>query len=149
MDRFAMRLSLGYVTLDQEVEIMSAQGLGRPLDDLTRCVGISEILDFRRKAAAVQVAEEVKRYIVSLVSATRRLKDVNLGASPRASIALLKSAQALALSDALDYVTPDHIQELAVPVLGHRLVLEAGSKFSGLTSSSIVESLLEDVPVPR
>lgn len=149
MDRFTMRLSLGYVTLDQEVEIMSAQAVGHPLERLTSCVTVEDALGLRRRAANVQVSDELRHYIVRLVAATRSADDISLGASPRASIALLKCAQALALFDALDYVTPDHIQEIAVPILSHRIVLEASSRFSGLTSSSIVENLLNEVPAPR
>jgi MoxR-like ATPase len=96
----------------------------------------------------VRISEELKRYVVDLVGATRAAQGVELGASPRASLALMKAAQALALFDGLDFVTPDQIQEVAVPVIAHRLVLEAQARFSGLNARGVVEQIVKKVRVP-
>ena len=94
------------------------------------------------------MSEELKRYIVDLVGATRSATGVRVGASPRASLALMKCAQALALFDGTDFVTPDHVQELAGPTLAHRLILDSEARFSGLDAGTVVQRLLEQVPVP-
>ncbi|HYG34631.1 MAG TPA: MoxR family ATPase, partial [Clostridia bacterium] len=116
MDRFAMQFSLGYVAPADEVAILTAQQHNHPLEDLTACVSLEEMLALKSAAQQVRVSEELKRYVVDLVSATRTTSGVQLGASPRASLALMKAAQALALFDGLDFVTPEQIQELAIPV---------------------------------
>ena len=92
--------------------------------------------------------DELKRYVVDLTNATRRMAGVQLGASPRASLALMKAAQALALFDDLDFVTPDQIQEMAVPVIAHRLALEPQAKFSGASAAGIVREILKTTEVP-
>ena len=88
------------------------------------------------------------RYAVDIARASRTAKSVQLGAGPRASIALIRSAQALALIDGMAFVTPEHIYELAIPTLAHRLVIDAKAKFGGVTAESILENILNDIPVP-
>ena len=107
-----------------------------------------EILALKQQVKQIRISAEIKRYIVDLINATRTAADVQLGASPRASIALMKIAQALALFDGYEFVTPEHIQELAIPVIAHRLVLEPRSRFTGRTAPVIVEEILKSVPVP-
>jgi len=96
----------------------------------------------------VRISDELKRYTVDLVAATRAAPGVQLGASPRASISLMKAAQALAVFDGLDFVTPEQIQELAVPVIAHRLVMEPQARFSGLTARGVVEAAIKKIAVP-
>ena len=96
----------------------------------------------------IRISEELKHYVVKLVTATRTAAGVQLGASPRASIALMKTAQAFALFDGHDFVSPEHIHEAAVPVIAHRLVLEPQAKFSGITPQQVVEEILKRVPIP-
>ena len=103
---------------------------------------------FKRAAEDVRISEELKRYVVELVAATRTTTGVQLGASPRASLALMKAAQALALFDGLDFVTPEQVQELAVPVIAHRLVMEPQARFSGLTTQGVVEDVVKKTKVP-
>ena len=148
MDRFAFHFSLGYVPPEEEVAILSGQTKKHPIEDIEGCVSLNEVLELRTMAKEVRVSEELKRYIVDLVRATRESDGIQLGASPRASLALMKSSQALALLDGLEYVTPDHIQELSTSVIAHRLVLDSQAKFSGINSKSIVEDIVRDVPVP-
>jgi MoxR-like ATPase len=148
MDRFALQLSLGYVKAEEEVSILSAQATEHPLDHLAACATVDEVLALKRAVQAVRVSEELKRYIVDLVAATRHTSGIQLGASPRASLALTKAAQALALFDNLDFVAPEQIQELAVPVIAHRIVMEPQARFSGLTARGVVEDILKKLPVP-
>ncbi|HMP83632.1 MAG TPA: MoxR family ATPase, partial [Verrucomicrobiota bacterium] len=148
MDRFAMQFTLGYVETAEEVAILTAQQDNHPLELLKPCATLTEVLMLKRAVEAVRISDELKRYIVDLAAATRTAGGVQLGASPRASIALMKAAQALALFDGLDFVTPEQIQELAVPVIAHRLVMEPQARFSGLSSRGVVEDVLKKVKVP-
>ena len=148
MDRFAMQFSLGYVESADEVAILSAQEHRHPLDELAACATLDDVLALQKAAQQVRISQELKRYAVDLVAATRTAGGVQLGASARASIALMKAAQALALFDGLDFVAPEQVQELAVPVIAHRLVLEAQARFSGLTPRGIVEAIVKRTPVP-
>jgi MoxR-like ATPase len=149
LDRFALRLQLGYVTPAQEIEILDAHRDHPPLEDLRAVATMEDVHAMRRAVTTVRVSEEIKQYIVDIVAATRSAGGVRLGASPRASITLLKASQALALADGMDYVAPDYVQELAIPVLAHRIGLEAEAQFGGLSAAQIVEGILRRLPVPR
>ena len=148
MDRFALQLSLGYVKPEEEVAILSAQAQAHPLERLRPCASLADVLALKHAVQEVRVSEELKRYIVDLIGATRSAAGVQLGASPRASLALTKSAQALALFDGFDFVAPEQIRELAVPVIAHRMVMEPQARFSGLTARGVVEDILKKLPVP-
>lgn len=148
MDRFAMQFGLGYVSPEEEMAILSAQAKHHPIDDIVPCVSVSDILSLRQRVTEVALSAELERYLVDLVRATRSAPGVQLGASPRASLALRKAAQALALLDDLDFVTPEHLQELAVPVLAHRIMLDSQARFSGSTTRTIVEDCLKRISVP-
>jgi MoxR-like ATPase len=148
MDRFALQFSLGYVQPEDEVAILTAQEHNHPLHELQACATLDEVLALRRAVQAVRISNELKRYSVELVAATRKAGGTQLGASPRASIALMKAAQALALFDGLEFVTPEQIHELAVPVIAHRLVMEPQARFSGITARGIVEEIVKKTPVP-
>jgi MoxR-like ATPase len=148
MDRFAMQFALGYVQSAEEVAILTAQEHNHPLNDLKPCATLAEVLGLKRAVQEVRIGEELKRYAVDLAAATRTAPGVQLGASPRASIALMKAAQALALFEGLDFVMPEQIQELAVPTIAHRLVMEPQARFSGQTARAVVEDVLKKVPVP-
>jgi len=148
MDRFAMRCSMGYVPRAEEINILTDQQQQHPLHHLQPCLSLATIADLKRAAEAMTVSDELKAYIVDLVSETRKMKDVELAASPRASLALMKCAQVLALMDGADFVTPDHIQELAVAVIAHRIVLNPQAKFNGTSESDIVEKIVEQLKVP-
>src|SRR5215469_15358853 len=115
MDRFAMQFTLGYVSPADEVAILTAQEHNHPLDELKPCATLTEVLALKRAVEDVRISNELKRYAVDLVAATRTAPGVQLGASPRASIALMKTAQAMALFDGFDFVAPEQIQKLAVP----------------------------------
>ena len=148
MDRFAVRFGLGYVPLEEEAAILDAQCHGHPLDGLAPCASVAEVIALQRAAEAVRVSEPVRRYIVSLVAATRGAEGVALGASPRASLTLMKVARALALFDGLDYLPPEPIKEAAVAVIAHRLALDPQARFAGVTAEALVEDCLARVPAP-
>jgi MoxR-like ATPase len=148
MDRFAMRFELGYVDQAQEVAILSEQNKVHPIETLTPCVNLKDVLTIKKLTSDIRISNELKDYIVNLIRATRDNQDVLNGASPRASLALMKAAQVLALFDGMEFVTPDHIQEIAIPVIAHRLMLNSQAKFSGRTAKIIVEEVLKEIPVP-
>jgi len=148
MDRFAMQFALGYVSPAEEVAILTAQEHNHPLDELQPAATLAEVLALKRAVENIRISDELKRYAVDLVAATRTATGIQLGASPRASIALMKTAQAEALFDGFDFVTPEQLQKLAVPVIAHRLVLEPQARFSGVTARSVVEGILKKLPVP-
>lgn len=148
MDRFMLQFSLGYVAPEEEVGILSDQEKRHPIEDLQACSTLEEALALRRQVKEVRVSEEVKRYAVDIVRATRGAEGVHLGASPRASLALMKAAQALALMDGQPFVSPEHVREIAVPAVAHRLTLDPQAKFSGLSAASIVEGILKRTAAP-
>jgi MoxR-like ATPase len=148
MDRFAMQFTLGYVSPDEEVAILTAQEHDHPLERLQPCATLAEVLAVKRAIESIRISDELKRYAVDLVGATRTASGVQLGASPRASLALMKNAQAEALFDGFDFVAPEQIQKLAVPVIAHRLVLEPQARFSGVTARGVVEDAVKKLRVP-
>lgn len=148
MDRFAMRFSLGYLSHADESAVLAAQRAGHPLEHLQAVAGPEDILSLRAAVQEVAVDVSIRDYIVRLVAATRAAPGVALGAGPRASLTLMKTCQALALFDGLDFVTPELIGEVAVPVIAHRLRLDARARYTGGGGEEIVRKLLTEVPVP-
>jgi MoxR-like ATPase len=148
MDRFSMQCALGYVSADEEASILADQADRHPVDTLAPAVSREEVVALKNAARAVRFSEELRHYVVSLVAATRGHREIQLPASPRASLALMKVAQALSLFEGRDFVLPETIQAVAVEVIAHRLVLEPEARYSGTTARSIVASLLERIPVP-
>jgi MoxR-like ATPase len=148
MDRFAMQFTLGYVPPEEEVAILTAQEHNHPIDELQPVVTLADVLALKRAVEKIRISGELKRYVVDVVAATRTVSGIQLGASPRASLALMKTAQALALFDGFDFVAPEIIQKLAGPVIAHRLVLEPQARFSGLTARGVVGDILKKIRVP-
>jgi MoxR-like ATPase len=132
----------------EEVVILTDQVHQHPLDEIVPCASEEDVLRLRRAATEIRISEELKRYIVDIVGATRAVSGVQLGASPRASLAMMKTAQALALFDGGEFVTPEHVQEVAVPVIAHRLVIDPQAKFSGVTTRGVAQEILRRIPVP-
>ncbi|QFY88803.1 MoxR family ATPase [Magnetovirga frankeli] len=148
MDRFALRFALGYPSLEQEVELLEQQRQGQPLDALQPVVSPAQILQLRQLSQQIEVSEPVRRYIAELVRRTRTLEGVTLGAGIRASLALMKTAQALALLQGHDFVSPDQVQALAIPVIAHRLGLDSQARFGGPSAEMRVEQLLHQLTPP-
>ena len=148
LDRFALRFGLGYVSADEEVAMLSAQGMSHPLRDLQPVAELPEVVALRGAVSEVRISEAVRRYIVAIVGATRRRGQIRLGASPRASIALQRLSQALALIDGEAFVSPDHVREIVVPALAHRITLDSHSQYSGVSPSDVVAETLREVALP-
>jgi MoxR-like ATPase len=148
LDRFAMRLSLGYPPLADEAKMLSEQTSEPPLDTLQAVCSKEQILTVIEEAKAVYVEESVNRYVVALLRHTRADARLYLGASPRAGIALLRVAKARALGDGRDYLVPDDVKAVAVHVLSHRLILGPEARSAGLGGAAIVAEALERTPVP-
>ncbi|MGA1825698.1 MAG: AAA family ATPase [bacterium] len=148
MDRFALQFNLGYVLPEEEVAILSDQQQSNPIDIIKPCVSKEDIFTLQQHIRQIRISEELKRYIVDLVRVTRSALGIELGASPRASLSLMKTAQALALFDGNEFVLPEHIHEIAVPVIAHRVVMSPQTRFSGNTAHGIIEDIIKTVPVP-
>jgi MoxR-like ATPase len=148
MDRFAVRLALGYVSAEEEVGILTAQEREHPLERIEARISGDEVRRLKEAVKAVRLSAELKRYAVDIVRASRDRPSVQLGAGPRAALALARLAQALALIDGSGFVTPDHIREMAVPVLAHRLVLDPQARFSGVSAQQVVNDVLREIRVP-
>ena len=148
MDRFAMQCALGYVTPECEVAILDDQQRDHPLDRHVAVASRDELMDLISAARDVRLTDDLKQYIVALVSATREAKDVQLAASPRASLALQHAAQGRAAMNGRDYVLPDDVKQLTVPVLAHRLIAETSTQLRGQATDQIVREITESTPVP-
>ena len=148
LDRFMMRLSIGYPNRDSELEILETHGTRSPLEELNSVTDAGEVIIFTKMAHAVHVAPTLKHYIVELAESTRDHPDVYLDVSPRASLYLLKAARAMAASRGRDYVIPDDIKDLAIPVLAHRILLSPEAQMRGASAEDVLESLLGRVPIP-
>ncbi len=148
LDRFLVRVSLGYADLEGELEILDRFGESSPLDALSAVTGPSEHPELATASSKVHVADTVRAYLVRLVQRTREHPELALGASARASLGLLRLSQARALMSGRDYVLPDDVKELIGPVLLHRLVLKASAELRGLSAASVLGELLESEPVP-
>jgi MoxR-like ATPase len=147
LDRFMLRLRLGYPTPTEEIVILDEQKRIHPLDALGEVLSVSELREMQTAAREIYVDTSVSEYIVRLVNATRTHPDVYLGASPRGSIALYRSGQARAALLGRDYVIPDDVKALAGPALAHRLIIKTSSSIREVDSETVVRELLETVPV--
>jgi MoxR-like ATPase len=148
LDRFLVRLSLGYPAAEDESAMLSRLQHKHPIDDLQPVVSAEDIVSSQQAVRSVRVDEKVNRYIVDLIRHTREHADILLGGSPRASLALFRSSQALAAIRGQSYITPDDVKRLAPAVLGHRLILKPESRLRKVTTRSVIDELLDTVPVP-
>jgi MoxR-like ATPase len=147
-DRFMARVSMGYPSAQAELEMLDTHGSHSPLEELdpvTDAREISKLIDIVR---GVYVAEAVKQYAIALVTATRHSPDLRLGASPRSTLHLIRAARAAAALDDREYVLPDDLQALAVPVLAHRLLPAAEAQIARRTAEQVVTDIVRSVPVP-
>jgi MoxR-like ATPase len=148
LDRFLMRIDLGYTSLSNEIKILDQQKLGHPILALKPVLSNDDILYAQETIKQVFVSEPVKRYIVELVRKTRSHPDVFLGASPRGSLGLYRAGQAKAALDGRDYVLPDDIKYLAPYVLPHRVVVGPAARLTDINSDKIVREIMESLPLP-
>lgn len=148
LDRFLIRIQLGYPTPSEELTVLSAQQYEHPLANLNQVVSLQELQAAQMAIREIYVAEEIKRYIVDLGNASRQHADVYLGSSPRGSLALFRTAQARAAMAGREYVIPDDVKALAEVTLAHRILVGPAARIKDITSRTIVQDLLNSVPVP-
>ena len=148
LDRFLLRINIGYPSPSEEITIVEKQQYVHPIEQIDHVVDASDILMLQETVKKIYVDELVKQYIVDLVEATRQHPSVYLGASPRGSLALFRTAQARALLEGRDYVLPDDVKSLAVPALAHRSLLSSAGQSTGKDSRAVISEILDNVPVP-
>ncbi|MFO0904020.1 MAG: MoxR family ATPase [Pirellulales bacterium] len=148
LDRFLMRFSLGYPTVDEELKMLDMLQRKHPIDDLTPVVSADELRDCQRTVREVFVDDKVRRYLMQIVHDTRSHEDLALGGSPRASIALFRTSQAMAALRGRNYVLPDDVKRVAGPVLTHRLILKPESRLRKVTAAHVVDEIVAEIAVP-
>jgi MoxR-like ATPase len=148
VDRFLMRIHLGYPGKPQEIDMLSRHIDHHPIQDLDQVIALEELVEAQRALRQVYVDDLVKAYIVDLVTTTRDHPDVYLGASPRGSLALFMASRALAALEGKDYVVPDHVKLLAEPTLAHRLIISPSARIKNVTPRQIIDDALKHTPVP-
>jgi MoxR-like ATPase len=147
-DRFTARLTIGYPSPAAELQMIDDHGSGTPLDDIGAVTDAAEVRELIQTVQTVHVSDEVRRYVVDLISATRRHPDLRLGASPRATLHLIRTARAAAALEGRPFVVPDDVQALAPVVLAHRLLPTAEAQLSRRTPTDVVSELVQRVPLP-
>ncbi len=148
VDRFLLRIRLGYPSPEDEIRVLERQQYRHPLEDLQQVASVEELILNQEAIKEIFVSPALKRYIIDLVHQTRQHAEVYLGASPRGSLALFRTGQARAAMRGRDFVLPDDIKALAVPTLAHRVILGPGARLRDLNSQQIVEEILSGVPIP-
>jgi len=148
LDRFLVRLSLGYPSFDEESKMLAKMQKGHPIDDLKPVVTPEEWIACQEAVREVHVDDKIKKYLLEIVHASREHEDILLGGSPRASIALFRTGQAQAAINGRDFVAPDDIKRMAQPVLGHRLILKPESRLRKKTPAVVVNELVSEARVP-
>jgi MoxR-like ATPase len=148
LDRFMLRIHLGYPAVKDEMAMLDAQRTTHPIEEITQVASAQELLDAQRGVKQVYVDALVKEYILALIEATRKHPDIYLGASPRGSLALYKTAQARAAIHGRDYAIPDDIKWLAEPALAHRLIVSPAARLKNVDPRAVVEELIHSVAVP-
>ena len=148
LDRFLMRIHLGYPSPTDEVLILDAQQSQHPIESLEVVTSAREVLELQEAVREIYVDPLIKQYVVTLVNATREHESVYLGASPRGSLSLMRAAQAYAMLDGRDFVQPDDVKLLAYPTLGHRVIVSPGARVRNIDSAQVIEESISRVPVP-
>ncbi|MFC2033259.1 AAA family ATPase [Chloroflexota bacterium] len=148
LDRFLLKIRLGYPSPEEEGDILGRFRSKNPLDSLTSVIDAAELLELQQLCREVQVEDSLRNYIVSIIQATRNHAGIKLGASPRASLGLYMASQAMAAIDGRNYVIPDDVKHLALPVLGHRLIVKAEVGIRGQSAESILEEIVSSMTVP-
>jgi len=148
LDRFMLRISLGYPSPAEEIRMIEAQQITHPVESLEQVVPVRDLMAAQAAVRHVTATPEIKRYILEIVTATRRHEDVYVGASPRGSLALFRTAQARAAVLGRDYVVPDDIKALAVPALAHRLIVGSAARVRDVDTRAIVQEIIRSLPVP-
>jgi MoxR-like ATPase len=149
LDRFMMRVSIGYPSAESEIEILKDEHEGRSIDDIQPVISLEEIAEISKFAKQTFVAPSIFDYITRITNATRVAEDVTLGCSPRASLALLKASRVRAMMQGRNHVLPSDIQELAVPVCAHRLILKSAHQSTRQSVDDVIRRIVQEVEVPH
>lgn len=148
LDRFILKLKMGYPTFEEELEILDRTSENHPIDDIEAVMTSEELIHIQEEVKEVFIAENIKRYIINLVTMTRNHNHIYLGVSPRGSIALMKAAKALAYIYGRDYVIPDDVKYLAPYVLSHRIILTSEGNYEGTSEEGVIASIVEQADIP-
>jgi len=148
LDRFMMRVRLGYPARDDEVAILDSQVVSHPIEDILQVVDAEALIEVQREVRQIHVDQSLRRYIVDIVEATRTHPDVYLGASPRGSLSLFRTSQSAALLAGRDYVIPDDIKMLVDPCLGHRIIMNPAARVRNVLASTVIREILQSIVVP-
>jgi len=148
IDRFLMKINMGYLSVKEEVRVISEQKVKHPVENIDPVLDLEMIIKLQEEVKKIQIEPNIMEYIVNLVSSTRSREGVKLGASPRASIALMKATSAWAMLEGRDYVIPDDVAKLLPWILKHRIILETKALISGKTPESIIKEILKITPIP-
>jgi MoxR-like ATPase len=148
LDRFMLRITLGYPGRDEEIRILDSQRKRHPINQLEQVVTAEELIEAQEAVTDIYVDDLIKEYIVTLVEATRKHPDIYLGASPRGSLALFKTCRARAAVDGRDYVIPDDVKLMAEPTLAHRLIVSPSARIKNVDPRGVLNEILDSVPVP-
>ena len=148
VDRFFIRLHLGYPSLDNEINILEQQQYSHPIHELRQVLAVEELLELQNAVRKIYVSKKIKRYIVELVRQTRLQSEVYLGASPRGGLALFHAVQALAAITGREFVIPDDVQKLAIPTLAHRIILSPEARLKDSRPSQVIREIIESISVP-
>ncbi len=149
LDRFLMKLTVGYPTPGAETEILRTQKMGSPIATLTPVVNAQDVRAMVDIVKTVEIAPALEQYIVAIASATRTMSELRLGVSPRGSLSLLRAARACAAAAARHFVTPEDVKEMAPVVLAHRVILQPDAELQGRTGTELITRAVHSVPVPR
>jgi MoxR-like ATPase len=148
LDRFLLRVRIGYPLLEDEINVLKRQQFKHPLEEIGQVVTADEVINAQEGIQSVYMAEDVYSYLVEIVQKTRDHKEVYLGASPRGSLALYRASQARAAMQGRDYVLPDDVKAMVLPTLSHRIILGPGARLRNLTTDSIIQEAVSDILVP-
>jgi MoxR-like ATPase len=148
LDRFLMRIRLGYPSTEQTVEILGSQQYGHPIDSLGSVIRPADIISIAKTAMTTHLDDRIKQYIVAIVEGTRQNEHIVLGASPRAALDLAKACQTYALSKGREYAIPDDVKHLAAPVLSHRIILDTNARIQGVTAEQVIQTVLDHTLIP-
>lgn len=148
LDRFLLKMRIGYPTVAEEMQILDAQQYRHPIDELQQVISSDELLSAQQGIRAIYVSPDVKKYIVDIVTATRNHPEIYLGASPRGSLALFRTSQARAAMAGRDHVIPDDVKALAEVTLGHRVILGPQARIKEISANRLIQNLLNAIPIP-
>jgi MoxR-like ATPase len=148
LDRFMMKISLGYPNRAEEIKVIQSQNKSHPIHALSSVETKERLLMVRNRVQEIQVSDEVLDYIMTIITKTREHREVRVGASPRAALALTRAAQVTAMFEGQAFVTPSHVYQLIKPVLGHRILITPEAKIAGKSSKDILDSIIQASPVP-